>query len=315
MIKGLIEGFYGPPWTHAERLDLIRFCGEEGLTTWVHAPKDDPFHRADWRDPYPEAEFERLGELVAAAHAAGVEFAYAIAPGLSIAYEDERDFELLHAKCEQVRAIGADAIQLLWDDIESRDGAGQAVVSNRLAEVLPQDRLIVCPVGYAGTEDTPYRRSLTADLDPEIVLYWTGPEVVSHAIAREELDVAVARFGGRALLIWDNYPVNDFAPELLFLGPLRGRDPRLFDGRCAGLIANAMLQAVPSKLPLATVADFLRDPVGYDPHASFGRALARYGEEVVEALGVDPARVAQPDDLVAALALGVDAATAAAWLA
>ncbi|HZP73564.1 MAG TPA: protein O-GlcNAcase [Gaiellaceae bacterium] len=313
MIRGVIEGFYGPPWSHAERLDLIRFCGEEGLTTWVHAPKDDPHHRARWRDPYPADEVERLSELIAETHTAGVAFAYAIAPGLSIDYDDEHDFELLLAKCEQVRAIGADSIQLLWDDIESRDGEGQARVSNRLADALPQERLVICPVGYAGTEDTPYRRSLSGALDAGVVVYWTGPEVVSHAIAREELDVAIARFGGRELLLWDNYPVNDFAPELLFLGPLRGRDPRLFEGRCAGLIANAMLQAVPSKLPLATVADFLRDPHGYDPAASFARARERYGAEVLAALG-EPADVAPPDDLFAALALGVDAPTAAALL-
>ncbi len=315
MIKGVIEGFYGPPWTHAERLELIRFCGDEGFTTWVHAPKDDAYHRARWRDPYPEAELDRLSELVAAAHSVGLAFDYAVAPGLEIAYDDDRDFDLLHAKCEQVRAIGVDAIQLLWDDIESKDAAGQGALSNRLAEILPQERLVVCPVGYAGTEDTPYRRALSASLSQEIVLYWTGPEVVSQAIAREELDAAVARFGGRELLIWDNFPVNDFAPDLLFLGPLRGRDPRLFEGRCAGLVANGMLQARASKLPLATVADFLRDPAGYDPHASFARALARYGDEVVAALDVEPARVDRPDDLVAALALGVDAATAAAWLA
>ena len=314
MIKGVIEGFYGPPWTHAERLDMLGFCGAEGLTTWVHAPKDDPYHRARWRDPYPDAELDRLRELVATAHAAGVELAYAIAPGLSIAYDSEDDFRLLLAKCEQVRAIGADSIQLLWDDIESKDGAGQAAVSNRLARELPQEALVICPVGYAGTEDTPYRRSLVAGLDPRIVVYWTGPEVVSHAIAREELDVAVARFGGHELLIWDNYPVNDFASELLFLGPIRGRDPRLFEGRCAGLIANAMVQAVPSKLALATVADFLRDPALYEPRTSFARALERYGDEVVASLAVEPAASERPDDLVAALALGVDAATAAAWL-
>ena len=76
-----------------------------------------------------------------------------------------------------------------------------------------------------------------------------------------------------------------------------------------------MQEAIPSKLALATVADFLRDPYGYDPHASFARAHARYGAEVVAALGAVPADVEQPDDLVAALAFGVDAATAAALLA
>jgi hyaluronoglucosaminidase len=323
VIRGVIEGFYGPPWTHAERLDLITFCAAEGFDTWVHAPKDDPYHRERWRDPYPEQELAELAELVEAARRRDVDFAYAIAPGLSIDYESERDFELLLAKCEQVRTVGVETVQLLWDDIESRDGASQARVSNRFAATFAQPRpLVICPVGYAGTEDTPYRRALRAELDPAIVVYWTGPEVVSWATAREELDVASARFGGSELLLWDNYPVNDFDRERLFLGPLRGRDPRLFEGRCAGLVANAMLQAVPSKLPLATVAAFLRDPHGYDPVRAFDEALARYRDEVVDALrrlAPDPAPgITPPSDtasLVAALALGVDAATALALLA
>jgi hyaluronoglucosaminidase len=236
------------------------------------------------------------------------------------------------AKCEQVQAVGVQTVQLLWDDVEHElHGAGderrygsserpsaaaQADVSNRFRAAFAQPGpLVVCPMGYANTEDTPYRRVFKSELDPEVVLYWTGPEVVSFGITREELDAVAARFG-HTLLIWDNYPVNDFAPDRLFLGPLRGRDPRLAAGRCAGLIANAMLQAVPSKLALATVADWTRDPAAYDPTASYERALRAHGGEVLEALG-KPAAVPPPNDLdalVEALALGVDAATGAAFL-
>ena len=335
MIKGLIEGFYGDPWTHEQRLDLIHFCADEGLDTWVHAPKDDPYHRARWRDPYPDDELGRLSELVAEARRVGVELVHAIAPGLSICYSRESEFELLLAKCEQVRAVGVETIQLLWDDVEHTlncpedderygheerpSAAAQSELSNRFAREWSQDApLVVCPMGYAGTGDSAYRRVMKRLLDPSIVVYWTGPEVVSLAITREELDAAVDRFGDHDLLIWDNYPVNDFEPARLFLGPLRGRDPRLWSGRAAGLIANGMLQAVPNKLPLATVAEYLRDPEGYEPVAAFERALARYGSEVVDALRpAGPAEVDVPSDaagLVDALALGVDAATALALL-
>ena len=337
MIGGVIEGFYGPPWTHEERLDLLAFCGREGFGLWVHAPKDDPYHRKLWREPYPDAELERLGELAAAASAHGVDFAYAIAPGLDVCYSRDEDFETLLRKCEQVRSAGVRSFQLLWDDIEHTlscaeddelygheerpSAAAQAPFTNRFARELDQPGpLVVCPIGYAGTGDSPYRRIFGERLDPEVVVYWTGPEVVSLGINREALDTTVVRFRGHELMLWDNYPVNDFDPERLFLAPLRGRDPRLAEGRLRGLVANAMLQAVASKLPLATIADWVRDPWSYDPAASFERALRDYGAEVVEALrrlAPVPAEVERPRDvagLVDALGLGVDAATALALL-
>lgn len=322
---GVIEGFYGPPWTHEERLDLIRFCGQEQLTTWVHAPKDDPYHRRLWRDPYPDAELGRLAELAHEADRVGVAFAYALAPGLDISYSEPAELDALLAKVEQLRSIGVRHFQLLWDDIDDTRPRGEdhAAVSNRFAsEVRQPGPLVVCPTAYAGTGDGEYRRALGAALDPEIVLYWTGPEVVSHGITREELELSVFRYAGHEHLLWDNYPVNDWDPSTLFLGPLRGRDPRLADGGLRGIVANAMVQAVPSKLALATVADWARDPHAYEPTASFERALQLYGAEVVEALrrlsrdrpqGA-AADTADTQALVGALAFGVDAATGAALL-
>jgi hypothetical protein len=341
-IRGVIEGFYGPPWSHAERLDLIAFCGAHGLTTWVHAPKDDPYHRRLWRDPYPDDELARLAELAAVAERHGVDLAYAIAPGLDVCYSRDADVEQLLAKVEQVRSTGVRSFQLLFDDVEHAlncpedderyggaerpSGAAQCELANRFRDAVPQPGpLVVCPMGYAGTGDSPYRRSFAPELHPDVVVYWTGPEVVSIGISREALDLAVERFRGHELLLWDNYPVNDFEPDRLFLGPLVGRDPRLAEGRCAGVVANAMVQAVPSKLALATVAEWARDPHSYDATAAFERALAAHGAEVVEALraAADEPRVAptqapsRPRDvagLAAALRLGVDAATGLALL-
>jgi hyaluronoglucosaminidase len=319
MIAGVIEGFYGPPWTHEQRLDLIEFCGREGLNTWVHAPKDDPYHRKQWKEPYPEAELARLGELVEACGRAGLRFAYAIAPGLSIDYGSDADFETLLAKVEQVRSVGVGSFQLLWDDIERTETSGvdHCALTNRFhAAVRQQTPLVVCPMGYAGSRPTEYRTAFATGLHEDVVVYWTGPEVVSLAITRRELDSAVRSFAGHELLIWDNYPVNDWEQNPVYLAPFQDRDPRLVEGRCAGVIANAMVQAIPSKLALATIADWCRDPRGYDPLHSFERALREYGDEVREALGA-PAKVAAPADLpalVEALEPGLDPAVASALL-
>jgi hyaluronoglucosaminidase len=333
-MRGVIEGFYGPPWSHEERLDLIRFCAQHDLNTWVHAPKDDPYHRSKWREPYPEDELARLGELVTLCHKLEVDFAYAIAPGLDICYSHESEWERLLAKVEQLRSVGVLDFQLLWDDVEHTlhcpedeelygqaerpTGAAQAPFSNRFAQEIEQPGpLVVCPMAYAATGDGPYRRSFAPHLDDGIVLYWTGPEVVSLAIHRDELDMSVHRYAGHEHLLWDNFPVNDFGSEIRYLGPLRGRDPNLLHGKLRGIIANAMVQAVPSKLALATMADWARDPFGYDMLASYERALREHGAEVLEALGDPDPDVAPPDDLAALcdlLKLGVTAPVGAALL-
>jgi hyaluronoglucosaminidase len=333
-MRGVIEGFYGTPWSHAERLDLIQFCAQHDLNTWVYAPKDDPYHRAKWREPYPDDELARIGELVAACDSVGVDFAYAIAPGLDLCYSHDSEWELLLAKVEQIRSAGVVHFQLLWDDVEHKlhcpedeelygsaerpTGAAQAPFSNRFAREIEQPGpLVVCPMAYAATGDGPYRRCFRDVLDPSIVLYWTGPEVVSLAIHRDELDMSVHRYADHEHLLWDNFPVNDWASEILHLGPLRGRDPRLAEGKLRGLIANAMVQCVPSKLALATVADWAKDPFAYDPLESYARALRDHGAEVLDALGAPAADVTPPDDLEALceiLKLGVTAPVGAALL-
>ena len=338
-VRGVIEGFYGEPWSHDERLNLLEFCGRVGLTTWVHAPKDEPYHRKLWRDPYPDGELERLAELVREADRHGVEFVWAVAPGLSVCYSNEGEYAALARKCEGLRGVGVRNFQLLWDDIEpelrhpgdreryggeaSPSAAAHAEFSNRFREeFLGGGPLVVCPMGYAGAGPTPYRDTFGRLLDPQVVVYWTGPEVVPETITREQLDGAAEAFD-HELLLWDNYPVNDFDPGRLFLGPLLGRDPLLLGGRLTGMVANGMVQAVPSKLALATVADFARDPAAYDAAASYERALREHGAEVVAALRLlapeqAPDGIAPPADvrtLIEVLAPGVDAVTALVLLA
>ena len=43
--SGVVEGFYGRPWTEAERRMMLHFLGEHGMNLYVYAPKDDPYHR------------------------------------------------------------------------------------------------------------------------------------------------------------------------------------------------------------------------------------------------------------------------------
>ncbi len=63
--RGVVEGFYGTPWSHNARLRQLQFYGENKMNTYIYGPKDDPYHSSpNWRLPYPEKEAKQLQELV-----------------------------------------------------------------------------------------------------------------------------------------------------------------------------------------------------------------------------------------------------------
>lgn len=291
--RGTIEGFYGPPWSHAGRLAHLEFAGRHKLNTYVYAPKDDPFHRARWRDPYPDAELARLGELAAAGQRSHVRFVFAVSPGLSMVSSDPAEVDLLIAKLEQARRVGVRDFALLFDDIPPDlsheadvaafgDAPGSSArahaavcrsVMERFLRPNGLDRpLIMVPTDYAGIDVTPHRDLLAAELPPEVLVWWTGRDVVVGDIARAEIDAA-ARSYGHELLLWDNFPVNDFDFPRLFLGPLVGRAADLEGARLAGITANPMPHEAASRIAVATVADWAWNLAAYEPGGAHDRAL------------------------------------------
>jgi hypothetical protein len=126
-----------------------------------------------------------------------------------------------------------------------------------------------------GLYSRPFLNGL-AGLDRSIGLVWTGPTVLSHSITADDIRNSRTRLGGRKILLYDNYPVNDDGRRLslgLILGPLRNRSADLAD-QVAAYLACPMNQMGASRLPLRTVADYLQDPGGYDPDRSWQAAIA-----------------------------------------
>ncbi|MFN5650073.1 MAG: beta-N-acetylglucosaminidase domain-containing protein, partial [Actinomycetes bacterium] len=61
---GVIEGFYGDPWTTAERLECIDVLAANGGDTYVWAPKSEPRHRDRWEEPVTPAEIDGFALLI-----------------------------------------------------------------------------------------------------------------------------------------------------------------------------------------------------------------------------------------------------------
>ena len=295
---GVIEGFYGPPWSHQDRLDILAFMEEVGLADYVYAPKDDPYHRARWRDPYPPEDAGRLRELITAAAGHGVTFWYAISPGLSMTYAGEEDYRALLDKLEQVGALGVTHFGLFLDDVpptlahdEDRSRYGSLAeahidLTNRLHTDLAHHgwALLLTPTTYTDAwGDREYLARVGAGVHPEVPVVWTGIDVASPTVTGDQAR-AWSKLTGRQPLVWDNYPVNDYATWRLFLGPWTGRGPDL-PATTLGILANPMNQAHASMIPLATLAAYARDPAAYDPSTAIEAALRDVlGEEAGEAV-------------------------------
>jgi uncharacterized protein YidB (DUF937 family) len=268
-MNGVIEGFYGTPWTWAERLAVCRGVADAGGDTYVYAPKDDPLHRDRWRDPYPDddlAAFESLRDQ------GRVRIGFAVSPGLSIDCASSTDRDALLAKVSQLLDVGIDMVVLALDDLPPRDGLGAehgaltAWMRDRLA---PEVDLAMVPNHYTGCVDVPYLTELRSAVPTEVPIGWTGRYVVNDRIELADVE-AWTDVMGRAPLLWDNYPVNDvIMADRLFLGPLPGRD-RAVPPALSGYLANGMLQAAATVAPVRSAVAWAR---GGDPAVEWSAAI------------------------------------------
>jgi len=289
-LRGIVEGFYGPPWSFDARREVLSFVAALRMNAYVYAPKDDPFHRARWREPYPTDEQAALGALATHCREVGVRFGFAISPGLDITYESEADRAQLDAKLAPLLDAGVDWFVLALDDIPAAPGLAlrQAELATwlhgRAVDRLPGASITVCPTEYMGTRPSPYLADLARGLPAEVSLLWTGPTVCSPTVTVGDASNWTAAVAPHEVLLWDNYPVNDGSMTTrLHLGPYDGREAGL-SGVLGGVLLNPMAQPRASLVALSTAARFLADPDGYDGQREWATSLAAVGREHAPAL-------------------------------
>jgi hyaluronoglucosaminidase len=291
-VRGVVEGFYGWPWSHPARLDMLTFLGDHDMNAYVYAPKDDLKHRTEWREAYTADEMRSFAALVERSRDVGVRFGFAISPGLDIDYESVADRADLLTKLRALAAVGVDWFVLALDDIPMRDGlagvqaALAAFVLGELGADADDVRLTLCPTEYVGTCNTPYLDTLAEELPPSVDIMWTGRTVCSPTITAAEASARAAALDGRAPLIWDNFPVNDATMTAsLHLGPYRGRDAELASV-CTGVLCNPMSQPRASMIAIGTAAAFLSDPSRYDAGAAWRAVIDEVGGDHAAPLAV-----------------------------
>jgi len=294
-LAGVIEGFYGQPWSQAERFELFSWMAAWGLNTYLYAPKDDLKHRAIWRESYTTAEAGQLTDLVRGSQERGVRFIYALSPGLDIRYSRDSDQDRLRGRFEQMLALGCRHFALLFDDIPDRMDAAdlkrwgsfasaQCHVVNAMfrwtRERSPESRFLFCPTPYCGRMaqlklgGENYLPTIGRELLPEIDVFWTGPEIISREITVahvQELQMVLRR----KPLIWDNLHANDYDGRRFFCGPYAGRAPEL-RSEVSGLLSNPNNEFPLNYVPLRTLAEFVRCRDTWDARRAYLSAVREW---------------------------------------
>ena len=298
---GIIEGFYGKPWSWQARHDTITSLAPYGYRFYLYAPKFDPYLRRNWKEPHPEQLVTRLRQLGDHCRETGVRFGVGLTPYELFNNFDNESKDALATKLKFFDDLGVEDLAILFDDMRGDVpdlAKNQIDIVHWAAARTKASRIIVCPSYYSddpvldrvfGNRPPNYVEDLGAELDDGIEIIWTGEEVISRQFSRGHLERVTSQLRRKPFL-WDNYPVNDGQRMSQYLH-LRG-----FTGRPASnadLVAahgvNPALQPTLNRIPCITLADSYGQGEAYEYSESFRRACAEVlddelGEKVREDL-------------------------------
>lgn len=299
-IRGVIEGFYGKPWSDQARKDLFKFMGQHRMNTYIYSPKDDKYLRENWREAYPQDKLNEIKSLVDEANKNHVEFVYALSPGNDITYSNEADYQATIKKFDQLKSIGVKQFYIALDDIVPalndtdkkvypvRDSANyknnpwapladaQSSYLNKIQENyidknnLPA--LWLVPTNYSGSQQDPFKEAQGERLNKKIHMQWTGEGVFSGRITADSIAQAKKTYNTDNMFIWDNFPVNDSNQDRLYLNPTVGRASDLYTVT-EGFTANPMIEPYASWIGIGSFADYMWDASTYNPNDSMEKIL------------------------------------------
>ena len=240
---GYIEGYYGKMLSWDERLFLCDCLAHLSLNTYLYAPKEDPWHRRQWKIPYPQHWIDSFRRFVQHAVKKNLNVVPALSPGLSFDYMSAADYATMLEKFYVFIESGATTVALLMDDIpdslpaksiKAFSSLGQAhgkLLSRLQSDLRKHSRhlsLWFCPTIYTdqfagdGIDKSKYCDDLASSIPSDINVLWTGPAVISEKLDKKSLSSVSRMFNGN-ILLWDNMYANDYCPHRLFTGPYLGR--------------------------------------------------------------------------------------------
>ena len=290
-LRGFVEGFYGYPWSFEDRLSLMSESSEFKMNTYIYAPKDDPYHKDQWRELYPEDKAEELRQLAAEGKKDNMSFCWSVHPGSGFNYYTDADYNSLIAKFEQLYSLGVRQFGISYDDLGgSVSGSQHAEIINRVNREFVQVKGDVKPLIVVGTRYcngwgpsmTTYFKPFWQNLDDDVVVMWTGANTMS-AITKDAYEWPKTQTGvtNKDLAAWWNYPVNDYCDGNLMMSPLENLENDV--DNLSGFFLNPMSQAEASKVAIFSGADYSWNIGAFERTSSWVRAIDELVPEASEA--------------------------------
>lgn len=246
--RGVIEGYYGVPYSMEVTEDLFRFMARYKLNMYMYGAKSDPYHSRYWDKAYPDKISDRdrrfglltadmMAQLARTAHQTKVNFIWSIHPGQEFTALGESDvLERIISKFDKMYELGVRQFGVFVDDVGvPYDDPSLNICAERLSDLqgmidrkwnhpgaAPADTvkpLQYVPQLYAYSWAKPeLARKFWESLRPvpsKVNIYTTGKNVWS---VPNSTDLALLNeYLGREVSWWWNYPCNDVDVTKIFV--------------------------------------------------------------------------------------------------
>ena len=276
--RGFIEGYYGNPWSNADRAELMRYGGDLKLTQYFFAPKDDPYHNKKWRELYPEEKLAEIRELARVGNQNKTRYVWTIHPFMNnrIRFGNDADYqkdlEAIKAKFTQLMDVGVREFGILADDAPSPVGGYNSY--NRLMKDMTdwltkkqatyvglRKEMIFVPGQYWGNGREDELKALNENLPTSTSMTLTGGkiwgEVSESFLSNLKNNLTAGGKTYRPVSLWVNWPVTDNSKQHLILGGgEKFLHPNVDPSLLSGIMLNPMQQSEPSKIALFSAAQY-----------------------------------------------------------
>lgn len=272
-IRGFIEGYYGIPWSNEDRMSLMRFGGKYKMTSYIFAPKDDPYHREKWDELYPKEKLDEIKEMAQVGNESKTRFVWTISPLGEVAkiaqsggdpmLKLEENTKKMLEKFDQLYDVGVRQFGVLGDDVGSLPTDYVVSLMNSVHDWAKAKGdvydILYCPASYNSSwawnpsELNAYEKGFPKDIQ----IFWTGSTTCAP-IEQSTIDTFKNKSNNgverRDPLFWLNWPVNDVDMSRVFLGKGEMLQPGIKN--LAGAVTNPMQEAEASKIALFAIADY-----------------------------------------------------------